>query len=71
MEGVEAWRGGRGGDEGLVQHINQAWRCVCVPALSLALGLGVAWGERGSEQDCTHPQLMIGPTVLSINHSDP
>lgn len=33
-------------------------------------GLGLE-REKGSEQDCAHPQLMIGPTVLSINHSDP
>ena len=48
MESVEAWRGGWGGYKGLVQHINQARRCVCVPLLSLAWG----WG---AEQDCAQP----------------
>lgn len=33
-------RGLRGGYKGLVQHINQPWRCVCVPVLSVAPGLG-------------------------------
>lgn len=55
---------------GLVQHINQAQRCACVFEFSLAPGLD--WvrpeekggGGRGAEQDCAHPQLMIGPTVL-------
>lgn len=62
---------GLGGYEGLVQHINQSQRCVCVPALSLALGLGWAWPGEGGALSRIHPQLMIGPTVLSINHSDP
>lgn len=43
-------RGAEGGYEELVRHINQAQRCVSVPALGLALGLGWAWpGERGAQ----------------------
>lgn len=52
---------------GLVQHINQAQRCACVFVFSLAPGLDwVRPEEKGgvAEQDCAHPQLMIGPTVL-------
>lgn len=41
-------RGLSGVRAGLVRHINQTQRCVCVPVHNMAPGLGWAWpGERG------------------------
>lgn len=49
------------------QSGSAACLCFCVQPSPRA-GLGEArrerGGGRGAEQDCAHPQLMIGPTVL-------
>lgn len=78
--GWDGWRIQRlieGGEEGLrgtcPAHQSGSAVCLCFCAqCSPRAGRAEAQREReDSEQDCAHLQLMIGPTVLWINHSGP